>query len=206
MARTYRATINCTHIIGPKFAPTLHYQTDVPTGGGEPDPNDVASGIWGVIATAIRNVASDWVTFDNLVVGEEVLPPDIGVSGIDVLNVPGLIAHGDAKIPTGASPLINLHTGTRSRSARGWTHPPGPTNSGELNGQDWIAGYLTLLDNLAAVLSDSFSLGSLFPTTVNPVVYSRKRHVALETPYTFKVTGATTNAQVKWLRSRMTSP
>jgi hypothetical protein len=206
VARTYRITINCTHVIGMKFAPTLHYQTDVPTAGSEPDPDDVANGVWGVIATDIRNAASDWVTFDDLVAGEEVIPPDIGVSGVKILNVPGLLVHGDAKIPTGASPLLNLHTGTRSRSARGWTHPPGPTASTQLNGQQWSSAYITLLNNLAAKLDDSFDLGTVFPTHVNPVVYSRKRHVAGESPYTFRVTGATVNPEVKWLRSRMTTP
>ena len=63
-----------------------------------------------------------------------------------------------------------------------------------------------MYDALAAKLDDSFDLGSIIITHVNPVVYSRTRRLRGESTWTFKVTSATANHQVRWLKSRLTAP
>lgn len=206
MARTYRATFECVFSGGILIEPSLHYQTDVPTGGDEPDPSDVASGIWTSVGTVFRAITSDYIQINDLVVTEQTIPPALGVAGVHHVGLPGLLAHGGNDLPTGLCPVVNIHSGTRSRSARGWMHPGPPVDHPNCDGNQWATTYQTLLDNFAAQLNATFSLGSLFPTTVNPVVYSRTRHLRLETPYTFQVTGATANKTPKWLRSRMTTP
>jgi hypothetical protein len=50
------------------------------------------------------------------------------------------------------------------------------------------------------------SLGSILPTTLNPVVYSRTRHLRDTSPWTFRVTNVSVNPAPHWLRSRTTSP
>lgn len=207
MARTYRATIQA-HMVsdGALIMPSFHYQTDVPTGGSEPDPNDVADGIWGHVGASYTGHVLDTAHIDELVVSEQTVPPAIGVAGSHTINVPGLASSYSGDMPRALCPLVNLHTGTRSRSARGWTFLPPITAVAELSSGKWTSAFLTTFGALAALFADSLTLGSLFPTTLNPVVYSRKRHLEGATPYTFKLTSTSINPEPAWLRSRLTAP
>ena len=186
--------------------PSLHYQTDVPLGGDEPDPSDVASAIWTHIGTAFRACFSSGVTVHTFVCAEEVLPPSIGVAGSTSVELGGTAgASGDA-IPQGITPIINLHTNARSRSARGWMHLPPPPGSANINTNTFTSTHLTRMTTLCALLDDVLDLGTVFVTHVNPVVYSRTRHANGLEPYTFQVKSATANPTPHWLRSRMTTP
>jgi hypothetical protein len=76
----------------------------------------------------------------------------------------------------------------------------------QLGGDTWISGYQTKLAAFAAVLDDSFNLGTIDITHVNPVVYSRTRHQRGEDPHAFRVTSATANTKAHWLKTRMSTP
>jgi hypothetical protein len=70
----------------------------------------------------------------------------------------------------------------------------------------WDPSYVASVQGFADQLDNSFDLGSLFPTHVNPVVYSRTRHKRGLTPYAFRITSALANEQPTWLRRRLTTP
>jgi hypothetical protein len=108
--------------------------------------------------------------------------------------------------PEGMVPLINLHTNTRSRSARGWHHLASSHWSDDISYNAWSSGYQTTLNAYAALLDDAFDLGTVLVTHVRPVIYSVTRRKNGFTPYTFDVVKATANTTPHWLRSRMTAP
>lgn len=206
MARTYRATIKCLQPGGVLCEPSLHYQTDLATGADEPDPADVADGIWSVIGTTFKAAVSSSTLIQELLVVSEELPPDLAVGASKVINEVGTGATGSPDAPEGMVPVINLHTAVRSRSSRGWLMLPGPLLKGAIDGNFWATGFQSAYNAFAAVLDNSFDLGTVIITHVNPVVYSRTRRQRAQTPYTFKVTSATANHQVRWLKSRLTAP
>lgn len=206
MARTYRATIKGHHSSGILVQPTLHYETDVPVAGDEPDPGDVASGIWAIVGATLKATAANDVIFTSVDVAEQLPPGEIGAAGSSVISSGSGTVVPNSQLPYATVPVINLHTATASRSSRGWVHLASPRLSTYVGNDLWTAAYLNLLNLFAATLDNSFDLGTLQITHVNPVVYSRTRHLRGQTPYTFKVTGATANPQVRWLRTRLTSP
>jgi len=206
VARVYKATFKCHHADGTLVEPGLHYQTDVPPLGDEPDASDVATGIWGVLGAAFTALTPSSVTIASLDVREMVLPPAIGAAGSHSIAGTGSGDNGDHKLPFGLVPIIRLKTDTSSRSARGYTTPPDPIDGGTITAGQWSTSYMTLLNAFAALLDNSFDLGSVTPTHVNPVCYSRTRHRASEDPFAFKVVNATVNPTPHWRRSRMTNP
>jgi len=207
VARTYRATIRCHDTVTlALIEPTLHYQTDVAPAGSEPDPNDVASGIWGVIGTAFRAASPTVCMVDALDVVEEVIPPDVAVGGTFAVNALGTLATANQFLSRGTCLGVNIHTATRSRSARGFVHLAGCLSSSYAGGQTLGGAYLTAAQAFAALLDNSFDLGVVLPTHVNPVVYSRTRRARGESPYTFQVTSATVSPVVRYLRSRDSTP
>lgn len=206
MSRVYRATVHAEFNDGTLIEPSLHYQTDVPTGGDEPAPADVADGIWGVWGTQFLACCPPTVSVHDLVVTEQVLPPDTAVQGSKHVGLNGSIIGSGTGLPRGLVPIINLHTDTVSRNARGHICMPSPLDNSFLVGNNWSSGMIAALDALAAKLDDSFDLGTIIITHVNPVIYSRTRRVRGQSPWTFRVTSASTNHVPHWLRSRMTSP
>lgn len=206
MARIYRTVIQAHYLDGTLVEPSLHYQTDVPTGGDEPDPSDVAAGIWGHIGALVLACSNEQVVFDELVVSEETVPPAIGVAGAHTIGTAGTNSHGGQTLPKGLVAVLDKHTGTRSRNSRGNCRIAVPGSSEIYNAGLFSSSYLTTLANLCAVLADEIDLGSLIITQLNPVVFSRTRLLAAEDPVTFKVTSATANPVPHWLRSRMTNP
>ena|SRR5215467_4279201 len=206
MARTYRATIKGSHNVGILVEPTLHYQTDLTFIGDEPDPHDVAAGIWTRIGSNLLAISPADVTYTSVDVAEQVLPPDIGAAGTYNISSGVGTYTADGHLPYATVPVINLHTATASRSARGWCHPASPRQSAAVNNSLWTSTFLALLQSFADTLALGFDLGTIDITHVNPVVYSRTRHKRSESPYTFKVTAAKANPQIRWLRSRLSSP
>ena len=206
MARTYRITIRCHHANGVLVEPNLHYQTDVPIEGSEPDPGDVAGGVWDVIGTAFRACMHQETMVDEVIAAEEVVPPAIGVAASRTIGLFGSNNGDQIAISHANVPLFNRHTNTRSRSARGWFFMSSPLSNSVLAGNNWTNAYQTTLGGLAALLDNTFQLGSIIITHVNPVVYSRQRHHQGLTPYTFTVTKGSANPEARWLKSRLSSP
>lgn len=207
MARTYRTTLRCTNGAGTLFEPTLHYQTDLTFIGDEPSPSDVAAGVNTLLGTAFRACFTSAITLHEVIVAEEVLPPAVGTGGAHTVELAGTLPAGTGnQLPDGASVVINRHTETRSRSARGWLHLPSPLWSSQLAGNVWQNSYVAICQNFADLLDNSFDLGTVDITHVHPVVYSRTRHQRGQTPYTFRVTSATANHSYKFLRSRQSTP
>jgi hypothetical protein len=205
MSRIYRATIRC-HKGGILIEPSLHYKVDVPAGGSEPPPNDVAGDIWGHIGAAFKENTPTDVSIDELVVTERVIPPDIGAAGSFVIALAGTLPAAANDLPVGLVPVINIHSAVSSRSARGWVHLPSPQRSDYCQLNTWSSTYQTLLGAFCSDANDSFDMGGVFPPTLVPVVYSRTRHLRGEDPFSFDVTTMTVNPTPKWLRSRMTAP
>lgn len=208
MARVYRVTIRAHHSNGALIEPSLHYQTDVPTTGDEPNPDDVAAGAWTLLGTAFKACCHSSITVDDVVAAEEVLKPDIGVGGAHTVNQVGTMSSASASETHGLVAVINRHTGIRSRSARGWLMMPSPCLTDQTNGDAWAASgtYKLALDAFALLLDNSFDLGSILVTNVNPVVYSRTRRARGESPWVFRVTSATVNPQARFLHSRLSVP
>lgn len=207
MARIYRATYRCRHANGALVQPSVHYQTDVPTGGDEPQIEDVASSIWGLTGTDFKNSSPTDVHIDELIVAEEVLKPDIGEVTAHVVNEAGTLGVAGDRLPIAACMVLNRHTNTRSRSARGWLMLPGGVLASQQQLGKWVVGgiYPAAALILCTRFASSFDLGT-FATHVNPVVYSRTRRLKNTPPWTFRVTGVTQNPEVRWLSSRLSSP
>jgi hypothetical protein len=206
VARIYRITFLGTGGNGELIQPSLHYQTDVPLGGDEPDPNDVAAAVWSHVATQYLNIQPSSSAVHDVVALEEVLAPAIGVAGSHHVGAVGTLTGAASSAPDGCTPVINLHTDTRSRSARGWMFAPPPVFSDKITGNVWSATMKSALDALAALLDDQLTLGTLIVTNLNPVVYSKTRRVRGEDPFTFRVQSASVNPRVHWLKSRMSTP
>jgi hypothetical protein len=207
VSRVYRATFKCAYGDGTLVQPSLHYQTDLPTGGDEPEPNDVAAGIWTMLGTAFLGTLASPITVASIDVSEQVLPPDIGVAGSHTVGSVGTGFGTGADLPRALVPIITLHTGISSRSARGHIFLGCPGDSTVLaTGGIWDPTPQSYFGTLAALLDNSFDLGTAFVTHVNPVIYSRTRHARSLSPYTFRVTSATAKTHATWLRSRLSTP
>lgn len=206
MARIYRATLRCHASDGTLFEPSLHYQTDVPPAGDEPEPSDVAAAIDTKLQAALRAILPATGVYEGCFVAEQVIPPDIGVAAVQVNGSSGNLVATDGNTPHGVVPIVNLHTGISSRNARGHLVPPSPGSALFGSGRKWSTSYLALLTTFANLLDDSMDLGSLFPTHLNPVVYSRTRQLRDQEPWTFRVTSASVNPTPHWLRSRQSAP
>lgn len=207
MSRIYRCTVKAHFSSGILVEPSVHYQTDLSLGGDEPDPDDVATGIWDHIGSAWLNTAASGLHFDELIVAEQVVPPALGAAGSHTIDTGGTssLTSGD-DMPTGIVAIVNVHTNTRSRNSRGHFCLSPPAVSGVHAAQGWTSGYTTAVNSLCALLDDVITIGSIITTDLRPVVYSRTRHLNNTAPWTFPVSSATLNPTCHWLRSRMTSP
>jgi hypothetical protein len=143
---------------------------------------------------------------ERVTVVEQVIHPAIGAQGNHVVNEAGTADPGNADLPLALSPLLNLHTNVASRSARGWIFFPCVMDSALIADREWTVGIYNNMQDVAAVLDNSFDLGSVFPTHVNPVVYSRTRHKNGLDPHAFQITSASSARRPHYLRSRDTSP
>jgi len=206
LSRTYRATIRCSYVDGTLAQPSLHYQTDLQGAQSEPDPSDVAGEIWAHIGSLFASVTHVGVTINELVVSEEVLKPNIGVTGAILINSLGVMPMSAEDLPRELVGIINIHSGAATRSGRGYMTLVSPGAELYTANRFWTQQYKTGGDQLASVLHQSLSIGAVNPSDIHPVVYSRKRHQAGLTPYTFRVQSAAFNERPKWRRSRGTTP
>lgn len=207
MARVYKCTIHATHSNGTLVQPSCHYQTDVGDIGSEPNPDDVARLFWQHIATPYLTIQPTALTVHELIVTEEVLKPAIGVVGAHLVGLTGFSATGADATPLALVPLVNLHTQTHSRSARGWQFLGSLQNATHLDaGGNWEATTVAAIQDYANKLAESFGVGDVNVTTCKPVIYSRTRHQRGQSPFVFPVSSAIVNPRPTWLRSRRSSP
>jgi hypothetical protein len=209
VARSYRCTFFCRDLDdGTVIQPSLHYQTDLATGGDEPDGADVATGVWGVVGQEFLNCTPSRVEVDGLVVRSEEVPGSgvLPTEGFHSVGLQGNLAVLEGDLPRELVALVNIHTNVGSRSARGYITLPGPYGEGYLTLKQWAGAYATAGHAFAAKLDDSFSLGTVQAADVHPVVYSRTRRLKGFAPWTFRVTSGTFNLRPHWRRSRGTSP
>lgn len=206
MSSVYRIAIKAHVSDGTLLMPSLHYKEDVPAGGSPNGESTIASNVWAHIGSAFLACLPTRDTVDSVEALEEVVAPAIGGAGSHAVNSNGTLSGSGDSMPEGCVPVINLHTNTRSRSARGWLHMPSPHWSDYVSNNVWSGSGNTALQALCALLDDSIDEGGAFPCTLVPVVYSRTRAQRAEDPFAFNVTSATLNPRVHWLKSRMSTP
>lgn len=207
MSRVYRCTFQCTYPDGTLVEPSLHYQTDLPPLGDEPDPDDVAAGIYGHLGAEYLQTMPSEVTLHDLVCTEQVIAPAIGAQGSHHVGLVGTATVATADLPRALVPLMNIRTDTVSRSARGHVFLCGPGDKTKLVAKIWQDAWMTgAYDPFAAKIADDITLGSTLPSTLHPVIYSRTRNARSETPFTFKVVSAAVKVTPTWLRSRNSTP
>jgi len=188
--------------------PSLHYQTDLATGGNEPDPDDVADGIWNTVGLAFLNCTPSRINVTELIVRSEELPASgvVPSLGSRPVGQNGLLAVSEGDVPRELVAIVNIKSAAAFRSGRGYMTLPGPYSEQYITGRLFAGTYATNGHAFADLLDDSFSLGTFQPADVHPVVYSKVRRQRGLTPFTFRVTQAQFNTRPHWLRSRGTSP
>jgi len=206
MSRVYKLTFKCAHDDGTLSMPSVHYKEDVPAGGDNNDPSQLASVVWTHVGAQFKACFTSSTSVKEVLALEETVAPTIGVAGAHTVNEAGTLTGSGDSMPQGCVPLINIHSNTRSRSARGWFHMPSPRLADRVSANVWDSTMLSILNSLCGVLDDSISEGGTFPPTLVPVVYSRTRAVRAQDPFAFDVVSLSVNPKVHWLRSRMTSP
>lgn len=202
---TYKATL-IGHHAGILIEPGFHVKTVPPPLGDEPAPDDVATGVWGAISGAVLDASHLDLHWDELVLTEQVVPPDLGAAGSHTINANGTYAPTGSYLPQGLVAIFNLHSAVRSRSARGHFAWPCPPQASAVDGQNISAQALVHLNALRDAMPVDIMIGSVTQTRVRQVCYSRKRHLLSEDPYDFDVTSVSINPTCHWLRSRMTTP
>ena len=203
----YRATIVGHSLVDSALIEsTLHYRTEPPVGGDEPAPDDVATGIWGLLGTAFIAVTSTRVHIDRLDLLQVATPPGTAIGGTHSVNATGTLAASSLDYPAAACLGVNLRTATRSRRSRGFTHLPPCYDAVYSLGNTFGGAYLTNANTLAALLDNSFDLGSVLITHCHPCVYSPTQYKQGLAPVYYDVTSATVNPVCRFVKSRMTSP
>ena len=193
----------------------VHYQTDVPVAGTEPDGDEVLDLIAahysssGHNMTVWRNATFNNVELVRIRVREEVeyWSGEIGAVFTEDINLMGTIVHSGstAQTPSGLCAWFAFTTGVASRSARGGTHGPflGDVNPLDVDGTFvTTGGWYTPNNTLADAIEDA--LENVFQTTgdINPVVYSRTRRMRGQSPYTFQIDEVELKKDPRWLRRR----
>lgn len=209
MANVYRVQWVGTDASGATNVTGFHIQTDVPTLGEEPDPNDILDGFDGAYTTIFRTCVPGSFSFVSLQLRQMVLPDssEIPVAAEKALSGGGEGDDGDGTLSTSLTIILGLTTNAALRSARGYMAIPSPVNPALMDSENIIGGALhDAIDNLGSAIEDSFDVGSTFPTHCNPVVYSRRRHLELLDPFTFRITGHKVNRRIMWRRSRVSIP
>ena len=94
-----------------------------------------------------------------------------------------------------------------SRSARGHIFLCGPGDKTKIVARVWTDAFIAgAYGPFIAKMDDDITLGTINPTILRPVVYSRTRHLRTQTPYTFKLISAAAKTKPTWLRSRGSAP
>ena len=206
MANIYRVSYEL-NVNSQIMASTFHYQTDVSVSGSEPSTADVLDGVDSLLTTAYRAMLPTPYQLTQLKLRQEVTPGsgDVPLSRVKVKNVAGTLAVSPQDLPVSVCGLISRTTDAAIRAGRGHVFTPPIRSSSYLSGGALLtSGALwTAMQAFAALLDDSFDLGAVNPTHVNPVIYSRARNARGQDPFTFEVTGAAASSRVRWLDSRV---
>jgi len=199
---------------GAEFMTHVHYQTDVPPLGSEPNASDILDAIGDHFSSAGHNYSKYTSCMANesqlteARVREEVAPgsgdvPDVAT---EVLAVSGTIGGaGTDALPSAMCVWLAFSTGAAVRGGRGGTHAPPTMSAARLDGTgkwDTGTGYWTNINALCAAILDPFDNGGITPTDINPKVYSRTRRQRGQSPYTFALTAVTPSDEPRWLRRR----
>jgi hypothetical protein len=199
---------------GAEFMSHVHYQTDVPVGGSEPDASEILDHTLshfsssGHNLTAWTNVMTNNSQLTEARVREEVTPGsgDVPAVASNALALPGTLGGaGTDALPSAMCVWIAYVTAAAIRGGRGGTHAPPTMAASFLNGAgawDTATGYWTNMLTLAAAIKTSFSGGGTFPADINPKVYSRTRRARGFDPFTFALTNAVPSNAPRWLRRR----
>lgn len=186
----------------------LHFQTDGEVGATEPTASSLLTRLDTEFRGLYRAALAEEDTLRSLALREEVRGSDVPAPGADVnVGLAGLLATSTNDLPDAMCLVISKKTGIPLRSARGYLALPSPRSSAHLtSAREWGSTYLTAANALAAKLDDSYDVGTFPDVMLNPVVYSRTRHNAGLSNYTFKVTAGIARTTPHWRRSRMTAP
>lgn len=211
MAKVWRIAFLSTTENGTLAVNTLHYQTDLEALEEEPSGNNVVDAVSDHLTTAYRAVLPTSMTLNSLQARECVAPgsEDVPGAGEKTVNLAGTFTAASSRLPDAVCMVVSLKTDVPLRSARGYIALPSPRNETLLDtNQKWLTTgtYYTNVEALAALLDDSFDTGGVGAVTLNPVVYSRRRHGIGLNPYTFQVARAIPSNEVHWRRSRTTAP
>lgn len=209
MAKVYRFQYEGHWDDGVQVITGLHYQTDVPPLGSEPNAADLLAGIDGHLRTAFLAMHHSSFVVDSAELREEVDPASGAVPAAASLavNTGGVFSGGTIALPDALCAIIKLRTDAALRSARGYMAITSPRQTANLStSRQWTGTFLTALQNFAALLDDDISAGSFAPTVLHPVVYSRTRRGLQLSPYTFKIVEGIVRTVPSWRRSRMTAP
>lgn len=222
MAKVWRAEFGGHNTVDSlEWMFTMHYQTDMGTGSGEPSASRVLEEIldhYGTTATNINTItgavqASNVFTFAR--VREETEPGsgDLPEQAGQTLAAPGLLTFsGSDRLPTELCMWMKLITAVSSRSSRGGFHLPPAVYPPYLNASGFwdaatisAAPFSTLADAVKDTLDDVFG-EEIGNGSLRPIIYSRTRRARGQSPWTFNVTDADIDGHTRWLRRRGTAP
>src|SRR3954462_1575087 len=195
MAKGWRLSWVGTTDGGVELIYTAHLQTDTDLGEGEPSAANVADAFDDHCRTQYKARLSVNFTLLSLETRECLAASDPGIpeAHTTAINEVGTLAVGTLGLPNEMCGLIKLKTASASRSSRGYLVPPTPQLITALDvNRLWntAGGYWAALQAYAAKLDDDIDTGGIDPVNMHPVVYSRTRHNAGLTPFTFVVTQA----------------
>jgi hypothetical protein len=196
---------------GVELINTQHVQTDLGLGESEPSAANVADAIDDHYRDAYKDLLSVNFTLHSLET-RECLPAsstDVPEAHTTTIEEAGTLAVGTLGLPNEMCGLIKLRTASASRAARGYMVPPSPQSITALDtSRLWATagGYWAALQAYAELLDDVIDTGGIGAVDLNPVVYSRTRHNASLSPFTFQVTQAIAVRTPHWRRSRSTAP
>lgn len=206
----YRFTFAGHYTDGVQTRNSLHYVTQPPALGEEPNVADVLDLLDTELTTVYNNCMPGNHFLDSESLSEMVAPSSGDVPAGAEKSKGGLvggISSGDGHMPEAITAIIALRTGVPLRSARGYVALPSPIGSAYLNSSaEWTGTYLAALNALAAKLDDDYELGTVAVTSVIPVVYSRTRHARGFDPPWFQVQAGVVRQKPSWRRSRTTAP
>jgi hypothetical protein len=199
---------------------TLHYQTDLALGEGEPAGSEVVSELlnhWGGTPTnmsILTGVTESPNVFRFLRVREEIDPTsgDVPLQAEIPLSLPGTLTMSGDRLPIEVCMWVKCTTDTASRSSRGGFHLPPMLNPVFLDGGgQWDAAsiaappFSTLTAKVPDVLDDVFGpIGA--EGSLRPIIYSATRRARGFSPYTFDITQARIRQHAAWLRTRGIAP
>lgn len=212
VATVYRCSYVSYDGAGTQYVNTFHVQTDLNSpDDDEPDISDVAGAVDSHLRVKYLAVVPTSLTLSSLETREE-LPkgsPDIPSAFSIAINTAGTLVNANSFLPVAQATIISIRSTAAIRSGRGYIALPSPRDSTYMASGGLLAStgtYWTALGQLAALLDDTLTIGTISPVSVHFVVYSRTRHQRGESPYTFHVTEAVPKRAPRWRRSRTTSP